>query len=61
MALLTLNEIYASGGQLPTVTLEIENEEAGTLRFVLGNQPRNIDGVIYEASAFTVQLPERRR
>lgn len=59
MSLLTLNEIYASGGQLPTVTLEIENEEAGTLRFVLDNQPRNIDGVIYEASAFTVQLPER--
>lgn len=59
MALLTLNEIYASGGQLPLVTLSIENVEIGTLRFVLDNQPREIEGDIYEASAFTIQLPER--
>lgn len=59
MALLTLNEIYASGGQLPLVTLDITNSEIGNLKFILDNQPREIDGDIYEASAFTVQLPER--
>lgn len=59
MALLTINEIFASGGQLPLVTLEIENEEIGTLRFILDNQPRTINGDVYEASAFTVQMPER--
>lgn len=59
MALLTLNEIYASGGQLPLVTLIINNAETGTLRYVLDNQPRQISGQEYEASAFTVQLPER--
>ena len=59
MALLTLNEIYASGGQLPVVTLSINNSEIGTLRYVLDNQPRQISGQTFEASAFTVQLPER--
>lgn len=59
MALLTLNEIYASGGQMPLVTLYITNSEIGNLKFILDNQPREIDGDIYEASAFTVQLPER--
>jgi hypothetical protein len=59
MALLTLNEIYASGGQLPLVTLTISNSAIGDLRYILDNQPREIDGDIYEASAFTVQLPER--
>jgi hypothetical protein len=59
MALLTLNEIYASGGQMPLVTLDITNSEIGNLKFILDNQPREIDGDIYEASAFTVQLPER--
>lgn len=59
MALLTLNEIYASGGQLPAVTLTIANTAVGTLRFILDNQPRKINGDTYEASAFTVQLPER--
>lgn len=59
MALLTLNEIYASGGQMPLVTLTISNSAIGDLRFILDNQPREIEGDIYEASAFTVQLPER--
>ena len=54
-----VNEIYASGGQLPLVTLIINNSETGTLRYVLDNQPRQISGQEYEASAFTVQLPER--
>lgn len=59
MALLTLNEIFASGGQLPAVTLTINNAAVGTLRFILDNQPRKINGDTYEASAFTVQMPER--
>lgn len=59
MSLLTLNEIYASGGQLPAVTLTITNATVGTLRFILDNQPRTIDGDTYDAAAFTVQLPER--
>ena len=32
----TLEEIYASGGQLPVITLVITNEAIGTLRYVLG-------------------------
>lgn len=59
MALLTLNEIYASGGQLPAVTLTIANDAVGTLRFILANEGRKINGEVYDASAFTVQLPER--
>lgn len=59
MSLLTLNEIYASGGQLPAVTLTINNAAVGTLRFILDNQPRTIGGDTYDAAAFTVQLPER--
>ncbi len=59
MALLTLNEIYASGGQLPAVTLTIANDAVGTLRFILANESRKINGEVYDASAFTVQLPER--
>lgn len=59
MALLTLNEIYASGGQLPLITLDIVNAEAGALQFVLANEPVIIDDVEYEPSAFTVQMPER--
>lgn len=59
MSLLTLNEIYASGGQLPAVTLTITNAAVGTLRFILDNQPRTIGGDTYDAAAFTVQLPER--
>lgn len=55
----TLNEIYASGGQLPAVTLTIENEEIGELNFILAYENRKIDDVLYHASAFTVQLPER--
>ena len=57
MALLTLNEIYASGGQLPLITLDIVNAEAGALKFVLANEPVIIDDVEYEPSAFTVQMP----
>ena len=55
----TLNEIYASGGQLPTITLQIDNDEIGQLNFVLGYEDKKIDDVTYRASAFTVQLPER--
>lgn len=55
----TLEEIYASGGQLPAVTLTIENEEIGELNFILAYEDKKIDDVLYHASAFTVQLPER--
>lgn len=55
----SLNEIYASGGQLPAVTLTIENEEIGELNFILAYEDKKIDDVLYHASAFTVQLPER--
>lgn len=55
----TLNEIYASGGQLPAVTLTVENEEIGELNFILAYEDKKIDDVLYHASAFTVQLPER--
>lgn len=55
----SLNEIYASGGQLPIITLTIDNEEIGTLNFVLSNDNRELNGVIYYASNFTVQMPER--
>ena len=59
MAILSLNQIYASGGQLPLVTLEINNSEIGTLRFILAYEDKQISGYTYKASAFTVQLPER--
>ena len=59
MAILSLNQIYASGGQLPLVTLEINNSEIGILRFILAYEDKNIAGNTYKASAFTVQLPER--
>lgn len=55
----SLNEIYASGGQLPIVTLLIDNEEIGQLRFVLGYEDIKLADEIYKASAFVVQLPER--
>ena len=57
--ILSLNQIYASGGQLPLVTLEINNSEIGTLRFILAYEDKQISGNTYKASAFTVQLPER--
>ena len=57
--LASLNEIYASGGELPLITLTIENEEIGALRFVLSPDNKELDGEIYHASAFTVQMPER--
>ena len=60
MAILSLNQIYASGGQLPIVTLEINNSEIGTLRFVLAYEDKTISGNEYKASAFTVQLPDSR-
>ena len=34
--LYSLEEIYASGGRLPIVTLTIANDTIGTLRYVLG-------------------------
>ena len=55
----SLNEIYASGGQLPIVTLTIENADIGTLRFVLAYEDMKLDGETYHASAFTIQQPER--
>ena len=55
----TLNEIYASGGQLPIVTLTINNSDIGTLRFVLAYEDMKLDGETYHASAFTIQQPER--
>lgn len=55
----TLNEIYASGGQLPDVTLDIENDEIGNLHFILAYEDEIINDLTYTASAFSVQLPER--
>ena len=55
----SLSEIYASGGQLPIVTLLIDNEEIGQLRFVLGYEDIKLADETYKASAFVVQLPER--
>lgn len=55
----TLNEIYASGGQLPDVTLDIENDEIGNLHFILAYEDKIINDLKYTASAFSVQLPER--
>ena len=55
----TLEEIYASGGQLPIVTLDIENDEIGNMHFILAHENKILDDIEYTASAFTVQLPER--
>ena len=55
----SLNEIYASGGQLPIITLEISNDDIGTLRFVLAYEDMKIGDNLFHASAFTIQLPER--
>lgn len=55
----TLEEIYASGGQLPIVTLDIENDEIGCMHFILAHENKTLDDIEYTASAFTVQLPER--
>ena len=59
MSILTLNEIYASGGQMPVICLTVTNAAIGTLRFVLAYEDMEIDGQTYRASAFTIQLPER--
>lgn len=55
----TLEEIYASGGQLPIVTLDIENDEIGNMHFILAHEDKKLNDIEYTASAFTVQLPER--
>ena len=55
----TLEEIYASGGQLPVITLVITNEAIGTLRYVLGYEDMILEGKTYRKSAFTVSMPER--
>ena len=55
----TLEEIYASGGQLPVITLIITNEAIGTLRYVLGYEDLVLEGKTYRKSAFTVSMPER--
>ena len=57
--LYSLEEIYASGGRLPIVTLTIANESIGTLRYVLGYEDMQLWGNTYEKSAFTVSMPER--
>jgi hypothetical protein len=57
--LYSLEEIYASGGRLPIVTLTITNESIGTLRYVLGYEDMQLWGDTYEKSAFTVSMPER--
>ena len=59
MAILTLNEIYASGGNLPLYCLRITNSEIGTLRYVLANENMILGGEEYLASGFTISLPER--
>ena len=57
--LYSLEEIYASGGRLPVVTLAIANETIGALRYVLGYEDMELDGYTYMKSAFTVSMPER--
>ena len=57
--LYSLEEIYASGGRLPIVTLTIRNDAIGALRYVLGYEDINLYGYTYEKSAFTVSMPER--
>ena len=57
--LYSLEEIYASGGRLPIITLTIRNDAIGTLRYVLGYEDMNLYGETYEKSAFTVSMPER--
>lgn len=54
----SLNEIYASGGQLPIYCLKIENSVMGTLRYVLAYEDIKLAGDIYKASGFTISLPE---
>ena len=46
--LYSLEEIYASGGRLPIVTLTIANESIGTLRYVLGYEDMQLWGDTYE-------------
>lgn len=57
--ILTLNEIYASGGQFPYYALVITNEVIGELRLVLANKDMTLNGKEYVATSFTVQLPSR--
>ena len=59
MSILTLNEIYSSGGQMPVICLTIDNASIGTLRFVLAYEDREIAGQLYRGASFTIQLPER--
>ena len=57
--LYSLEEIYASGGRLPIVTLTIANDTIGTLRYVLGYEDMRLWEEDYTKSAFTVSMPER--
>ena len=59
MAILTLNEIYASGGTLPLYCLVIENSVIGTLRYVLAYEDMALGGNDYRAAGFTISMPER--
>ena len=59
MSILTLNEIYASGGQMPVICLTVTNAAIGTLRFVLAYEDMEIAGQTYRGASFTIQLPER--
>ena len=70
--LYSLEEIYASGGRLPIITLTIENETIGTLRYVLGYEDSmpersdsgfsdlsfGVDGVSGEAYEYMKQVIE---
>src|SRR5574344_2131729 len=53
MAILTLNEIYASGGTLPLYCLSITNDEIGTLRYVLAHENMTLGGNECLDSCFT--------
>lgn len=59
LALLTLNEIYASGGRLPLYCLCITNTKIGTLRYVLAFEDMELGGNTYEACGFSVSMPDR--
>ena len=57
--LYSLEEIYASGGRLPIITLTIANDTIGTLRYVLGYEDMRLWEEDYTRSAFTVSMQER--
>ena len=52
--LYSLEEIYASGGRLPIITLTIANDTIGTLRYVLGYEDMQLWGDEYKKSAYII-------